>query len=225
MSHMYTNQWNNSKYIYPFANCLSIQETFSLTWQDIFIISVLQGKKNGTYLEIGAHWPDNGNNTYLMSKHLNWSGVSIDFEHQYEIYWKNLRPNNKFLCADALNIDYDSLIQENYKSTTIDYLQLDIEPNHNTLAALKRIPLEKYRFAVITFETDLYTGENGIRVREESRSLLKNYGYELIIGDVLHHGSPYEDWYVDLNLVNKLVALDIKRNAEISQNPCELLLR
>ena len=224
MSNMYTNQWNNSRYRYPFPNCLSMQETYSLTWQDTFVSTVTKGKKNGAYLEIGAQWPDNGNNTYLMSKHLNWNGLSIELLDQYKDNWRQLRPNNKFLAHDALTLDYTRLLAENYNNNVIDYLQLDIEPSDNTLTALKNLPLEKYRFAVITFETDLYQGGSGPKVREESRNLLQKHGYELIISDVLHHGSPYEDWYVDLNLVDKLVALDIKKQAKYNQNPNDLLL-
>ena len=36
----------------------------------------------------------------------------------------------------------------------IDYLSLDIDPSEATLAALKKLPLDDYRFSVITYETE-----------------------------------------------------------------------
>lgn len=221
---MYFNQWNNSKFRYPFAGCLSVSETFSYTWQDIFVLSLLKGKKNGTYLEIGAYYPNYANNTYLLAKDFNWNGVSIDIETEFESHWKNLRPNNTFLCCDALTADYDKILSENYSSNNIDYLQLDIEPSDKTLAALKRIPLDKYRFKVITFETDLYAGGPGPAVREESRQILQQHGYELIFGDVWADGNPYEDWWVDLNQVDRYVALDIQEKSKHTKAPIEVLI-
>lgn len=49
-------------------------------------------------------------------------------------------------------------------------------------------------------------------------------GYELIIGDVTIDHKPYEDWWVDPNLVDKFIALDIQRHSAFSQNPFDLLL-
>ena len=47
--------------------------------QDLFVIAMTQGKKNGTYLEIGCGWPSGGGtNTYALEKTFGWSGVSID---------------------------------------------------------------------------------------------------------------------------------------------------
>ncbi|MCK6371030.1 MAG: hypothetical protein L6Q83_06820, partial [Gammaproteobacteria bacterium] len=84
----------------------------------------------------------------------------------------------------------------------LDYLQLDIDPSINTLAVLKRLPLETWRFSVITFETDAYTGD--MRARDESRQILAAHGYVPVARDVCvlfppvsPQPIPFEDWWVD----------------------------
>lgn len=216
------NQWRTDvKFRYPFDECETITETHSQAYQDIFVLTVLSGKKNSEYFEIGCNVPDYTNNTYLLAKNFGWNGTSIDFLHHLAPDWKKLRPNNKFLCCNALTANYSSIIGE---PRTIDYLQLDIEPCDNTYTALMNIPHDKYRFSVISFETDFYTGGNAANVRQKSRNLLTSLGYTLIIPDVIVDDvNPYEDWWVDLNLVNKDVALSIKEMSTKTQKPFELL--
>jgi hypothetical protein len=215
-------QWDHeAKFRYAFAGCESITETHSQAYQDIFALTMFNGKRNGEYFEIGANVPDYTNNTYLLSKNFDWNGTSIDFIGGLDSHWRIVRPQNRFVQCDALTANYEELIGS---SRAIDYLQLDIEPCTNTLTALKRIPHDKYRFGFISFETDLYTGGQAPQVREESRQYLTNLGYTLIIPDVIvDNTNPYEDWWVDLDLVNRDVALSIKEMAKQTQKPFELL--
>lgn len=46
--------------------------------QDIFVLAMLQGKRNGRFLDVGAGHPYFMSNTYLLEKEFNWSGVCID---------------------------------------------------------------------------------------------------------------------------------------------------
>jgi hypothetical protein len=168
----------------------------------MFVLSVLNGKKEGTFLEIGAYDPHNLSNTYLLEKNYNWKGVSIDINPVNYDGFLN-RKNTKLIVDNALNINYQDLITDNNLPNRIDYLQIDIEPQNQTLECLKLIPLDKFRFSVITFETDLYDPsvdkEESLKNREESRQILKSYGYELIVGNICNVSTndPFEDWYVD----------------------------
>lgn len=211
---------------YPFDSSEQIHTSYSQVLQDIFVLSVLNGKRQGRYFEIGAGNPDFLSNTKLLTSSYDWSGVSIDCVEEYRVSWGNQRRNDKFILCDALTVDYNEMFDSNFDGqTTIDYLQCDIEPSVNTLAALKMLPHDRYRFRVITFETDLYTGGKAFSVREESRAFLSNLGYEMIVGDVIvGHSNPFEDWWVDLSLVDRNVALSIKENAQRTQRPVELLL-
>jgi len=218
------NRWQSGiKFKYPFEGCEKISETHSQAYQDIFVLTLLNGKRNGEYFEIGCNLPDYTNNTYLLAKEFDWNGTSIDFLGNLELEWKKLRPKNRFVICDALTVNYEELIG---KSRTIDYLQLDIEPCMNTLSALTRIPHNLYRFAVISFETDVYLGQNGPYVREKSREFLSNLGYTLIIPDVIvDETNPYEDWWVDLNLVDSSIALSIQTESKTTTHPFKLLLK
>lgn len=62
--------------------------------QDLFVMAMTQGKRQGTWLEIGCGWPICSNNTYLLEKRLGWTGISIDAQKMdddivtpYEEYW------------------------------------------------------------------------------------------------------------------------------------------
>lgn len=214
---------NNFKYPFKGSDSLSVSDFKSQAGQDLFVLSVLAGKTNGSYLEIGCNVPESYNNTFVLAKHFNWNGVSIDFLPELKAQWDEVRPNNKFLFTDALTLDYSTVIND----PIIDYLQVDIEPSTHTFQALKKIPHDKYRFRVITFETDYYTGGDSIMVREESRKFLTDLGYTLIVGDVLvAYGGlhPFEDWYVDMNLVDQNIAKSIQNDAKFTQNPAQLLL-
>ena len=89
---------------------------------------------------------------------------------------------------------------------TIDYLQIDCEPAENTFTALKKIPFDEYKFAVITFEHDYYKevldGVTDKKVRERSREFLISKGYILVAGDIApDYINSYEDWWVHPELV------------------------
>ena len=61
---------------------------------------------------------------------------------------------------------------------------------------LKKIPFDKFRFAVITFEHDRYA-EVDSNVRDEARKLLKSRGYHLVVANISPDDwRPYEDWWV-----------------------------
>jgi len=162
--------------------------------QDLFVLSVLDKKQNGTYLEIGSAYPILDNNTYLLESEFGWKGISIDFNQNFVNEFNSIR-KNKCTCADATMIDYDSLITNYYPSTHIDYLQLDIDPPNNTFKVLQNINFQKYSFSVITYEHDFYAG--GVAEREESRKILEGYGYTMVLADVMHNGLVFEDWYIN----------------------------
>jgi hypothetical protein len=96
---------------------------------------------------------------------------------------------------------------------SFDYLQIDLEVNNGvTLKTLQKLDndiFDTYKFATITFEHDIYTG-NYFDTREKSRDIFKKRGYICVFEDVNGGGLPYEDWYVhpdlvDMNYVNILI--------------------
>ena len=150
--------------------------------QDFFVLSMLNKKRAGTYLEIGGAHPIIDSNTYLLESSFGWTGLSLEWSGDLSSLWQGVRVN-KCICADATLVEYDELIQENLGNTHIDYLQLDIDPPKNTFKALLRINFFKYSFSVITYEHDLYNGGEFERIA--SRKILESFGYKRVVSDVM----------------------------------------
>ena len=193
---------------HQFVGAEEIAEHYSHSWQDLFVLTMLDGKRNGTYLEIGANDPIHINNTYLLEQ-FGYSGISIDINQ--DLNWASKRLKSKYIVADATAINYNELLKDMPKQ--IDYLQIDIDPEQATLEALQKLPHDKYRFSVITYETDAYKGN--LTIRDASRELFKSLGYKMIVKNVgtkedksWSYGPwvSYEDWYVDPNVINQSIS-------------------
>ena len=193
---------SNHQYLrYKFPGSENIERNYAQVYQDMFTLSVLGGKRNGTFLEIGAAGPYHGNNTALLEQDFGWTGVSIDYQQKFVDEYKQARPTTIY-CIDALNTDYDKFLAENFESYTIDYLQLDIEPARHTYSVLLKLPFEKYKFGVITYEHDHYVDVTK-ECRRKSREYLKSKGYTLVVSDISPDGeSTFEDWWVHPDLVD-----------------------
>lgn len=198
-----------------FEDASSIKQNYSQCYQDMFVLTMLNGKKFGRYLEIGCADPFFGNNTALLEKHFNWTGISIDYNQTETDKWPNQRntTHNRVICADATKVDYAQLLEG---TKDWDYLQLDCDPPMVTYNTLLRIPFEKHRFAVVTFEHDYYTDEDS-DVRKKSRKYLESHGYELVVDNISPNNyNPFEDWWVHPDLVDRSI---IEKMKNISEKP------
>ena len=168
--------------------------------QDRFAVAVLDGKKNGTYVEVGGYLPIEWNNTFMLEKEFGWTGISLELFEKFSSQWNGLRSNPCITC-DATTIDLNSLIEENNLPKVIDFLQLDIDPAASTFKVLENIDFDKHSFRIITFEHDVYRGEDTIEIRNKSREILQGHGYTLLIPDVSHGDLKFEDWYIKEDLM------------------------
>ena len=185
---------------YKFPGAAGIENNWSQSFQDMFVLTMLDGKKNGVYVEVGADQPRVISNTYLLEKEFDWMGVSFELDGDKVSYYNTIR-RNPCICADATEFDYKFLFDQRNYPKQIDYLQLDIDPAEGTLAALKKLPLDDYRFSVITYETDVYS--SGADIQDEQIEILESYGYQLVSKNVKCEGNPYEDWWVDPAIVSE----------------------
>lgn len=199
----YDIKYHFEKFKCKFPDQQSIPISPSQAWQDLFVLTMLDGKKNGSYVEIGANHPENGSNTFTLNRYFNFNGLSIDIEN-FSSHWDSKRPQCNFVCADATTIDYTELFNKSNVSTRTDYLQIDVDPPEVSLQVLKLLPLNTHRFSIITFETDVWQGDTS--VTEESRQILKSHGYQLVVKNVACCNKdtdgkliwyPFEDWWVD----------------------------
>ena len=177
-----------------FTGAEDVENNWSQSMQDMFVLSMLDGKKNGVYVEVGADQPRVISNTYLLETEFDWAGVSFELDGDKVSFFNTMR-RNKCICDDATEFDYKYLFEERKYPKQIDYLQLDIDPAEGTLAALKKMPLDDYRFSVITYETDVYS--SGADIQDEQIHILESKGYQLVAKNVKCEGNPYEDWWVD----------------------------
>ena len=191
--------------IYKFKGYEKINKNFSQCLQDIFVLTMLDGKTNGTYLEIGSSDPYIGNNTALL-ENLGWTGISIEIDNDLCRLFNDKR-KNKCINIDALDYDYDSL------TGVIDYLQLDCDPPEVTYEILTKLNFNTCEYRVITYEHDYYADDTKL-YRDKSREFLKSKGYILILGNVAPNDTDnFEDWWVnpkfiDPNIVNKIIQKD-----------------
>lgn len=119
--------------------------------------------------------------------------------------WKTARSRTNFFQTDALTFDYSGI------PSYCDYLQIDIASSTDNLKMLN-VVLKFCRFGVITFEHDAWDhSHKSACVRLESRKILQEHGYEMVINDVTvppGHGTGignepinFEDWWVDPNII------------------------
>jgi len=201
-------------FAFPFPNIEFIERNYSQTYQDMFALYMAQGKRNGTYVEIGSADPEYGSNTKLLESVFNWKGVGIEILQEEALKHDDLR-NNPVICKNALEIDYTKLLTRKAKEFNndgyFDYLQVDCEPPSVSFEILKMIPFDKFKFGVVTFEHDYYA-DLGKNIRSESREYMLSKGYILAIGNVsMNDDCSYEDWWVHpLYATNKI--LDIIKN-------------
>jgi hypothetical protein len=200
--------------------------------QDLFVISILQNKNNGYFLEIGSNHPIAGNNTYMLEKEYGWKGLMIEYDSSFEQLYKDLRPNSIYRIGDARLVDYRGILDTNEFPCNLDYLQIDLDVDNkstlDTLMLLDNTCFDKYKFATITFEHDIYTG-NYFNTREISREIFQKRGYELVFPDVTvffeGRHCPFEDWYVHPDLVDMDYVNKIRSNVGLKVEEIQSKLR
>jgi hypothetical protein len=219
-NHLTYNISSYDKLKFKFNGSQLVEGNYSQVMQDMFILTMLNGKKNGTYLEIGSGHAFNGSNTALLDKVFNWKGVSIDYNMEYVESYKER--NTIHIVKDATLIDYSNLLSKHNFSDQIDYLQLDCDPPNITNAILEKIPFDKYKFAVITYEHDYYA--DGSEYRDKSRKLLISKGYELVVDNVAPDRlCSFEDWWVHPDLVDRKIIDNFKIISSKPKKPTDFM--
>ena len=177
--------------------------TVSQSLQDVFVQCMTGDLDLPHYLELGSSYPIRISNTFVLEHFRNWRGISVELDPELVALFRSVR-SNTCLQADATRVLYEDQLASAGFPQDIGYLSVDIDPSFQSLASLLAIPFETRRFAVITFEHDLY--RSGGRVRAIQRDFLREHGYTLVVGDVKYMGRyAYEDWWVHPDLVSREV--------------------
>jgi hypothetical protein len=194
--------------------------SYSQAAQDLFVEAATNYKQDGYFLEIGSNHPIDHNNTYLLENKYNWKGLMVEYDKSFGPLYEIHRPNSMYILEDARTVNYRSFLDSHSFPVNIDYLQIDLDVDNkstlDTFALLNDTVFDKYKFATITFEHDIYTG-NFFDTQKITRQILLERGYVLVFPNVsvLWQGShkPFEDWYVhpdlvDMSYINRLITSD-----------------
>ena len=171
-----------------------------------FVLDINRHKRDGYYVELGSADPIEGNNTYELEKEYGWKGVSFDLDEGQSKKFNEVRANPS-LMEDATKFDYRKYFEENNFPLRIDYLQVDIDSGYlpngrpmgnpaQSLLGLIALPLNVYRFNVITFEHDASNYYKLNSVRDAPREILDSPGYSLV------KRFHYEDWRIDSEVMD-----------------------
>jgi len=173
--------------------------------QEEFVLDLLEDKKGGYYVELGAFHSKNGSNTNILENKFDWKGVSFEIKEELR---KEFNENRSNPCmGDALDFNYISYFEENSFPKQIDYLQIDIDSGYKldgrpdgsaytSLHGLLAVPLNSYRFTVITFEHDSNMYWRNNVMRDVQREILDSLGYSLVVR------TESEDWWVDPSVID-----------------------
>lgn len=171
--------------------------------QDEFCANLLKFKRGGYYLDIGSCSSVGSNNSYFFES-LGWKGVCIEINSMFNDSYKTRAC--KYLNEDALEVDYEKVFKEENFPNSIDYLSLDVD--EACLGVLRKLPLDKYRFKVITIEHDSHV--YGDLYKAPQREILKSKGYHLLCEDVLNQSGrnigqehAWEDWWISPEYFDK----------------------
>lgn len=176
-------------------------KSYSQCAQDKFVYAILGGKKDGTFLDVGAHDGVKHSNT-LGLEELGWRGLLIDIQNIPGMF---KRKSDAHVC-DAVIADWAALFKVYFPGRTeIDYLSLDVDDA--TTETLRKLLAQPMRYRVITIETDLYRLGTGPATAQ--REILALNGYELMCRNVCvgagewGAGGPFEDWHVCHDLMTR----------------------
>ena len=172
-------------------------------FQDEWVRDTFNGKRDGTFADIGAGDPFVFSNTAMLQRDYGWRGILCDNSTAGALL--HHRPSAFITDADATQVDFGEDISHRLGTTNVDFLSLDLEPATVTLTVLAQLPLSEVRFALACIEHDYY--RFGSSIRTAMRAIMLSHGYLPVAYDVgLVHGVlgnlSIEDWWAHPNLID-----------------------
>ena len=147
--------------------------------QDRIVLALLNGKRFGTFVDIGCGTPIINSNTFLLETEYGWSGIAVDCAPQRDGWCWEDRRASRYIVADAMTLDYARLFEEEFADREIDFLSLDLEPPAITHQLLFALPWQRWRPHVIAYEADAYRDPEAAAREQEAAAFLRSMGYSL----------------------------------------------
>jgi FkbM family methyltransferase len=197
---------------------------YSQSNQDKWVVEFLNFKKNGYFIELGAYDGIQTSNTYYMEKNLDWDGICVEAN---PFFFQKLKVNRKSKNINVALNDYvgecyftddrisksgfkvpcntlDNILKETNCPKDIDYMSIDIEGYEYIV--LKNFNFNNWNIGLITVEHNLYC--DGDERKKLLYELLTKNGFTRVVDDApcldtnpLYFNKPYEDWYINNNLL------------------------
>jgi FkbM family methyltransferase len=198
---------------------------YSQSDQDKWVLEILENKRNGFFVDVGAYDGIQTSNTYTLEKEFDWNGICVeanpevfakllkgrscmcvnmavlDFKGECEFGSSeiNQAPFNKIPC-DTLN----NILADNNCPSEIDYLSIDVEGCEYDI--FKCFDFTQYEIKCMTVEHNLYL--DGDYNKNRIFELLSNNGFDRVVEDApcldpcpAWYMKPYEDWYVNKKFI------------------------
>ena len=192
-----------SNYKFKFEGIEKVERNYSRHYQDMFVLSVLNGKTNGTFIEIGSGDPYKFNNTALLEDTFDWTGISIDNNERF-CYQHSRKRKSQILNADVVHLDFDMFFKMNCVERHTDFLRINAEGA--TVAALQKIPFDKHEFFVVQIQHNACWWGN--EIKDFTRDWLQKIGYVLAVPDVaVNEKDNYEDWWLHPQIADRKTAM------------------
>ena len=163
---------------------------YSQAGQDIWVAKKFEYKKNGYFLEVGAYDGIQTSNTYFLEKELGWSGICIEANPSV---FNSLALNRKSLNLNVAVSNYQGV-------------GMFLDDSISTDGRGVNVDFSKWHINCMTVEHNLYV--DGPTEKEKIFQLLSNKGFIREVEDApcldynpLYYMKPFEDWYVNKNLI------------------------
>jgi tetratricopeptide (TPR) repeat protein len=193
----YRKQKHLELFKFPFDGIEIIEKNHSKHFQDMFVLALLNGKKNGYYVEFGSGLPYEASNTALLETKFDWKGLSFDRSTQMCERFARER-TNPVLNIDVTTEDIKTIFEKNMTPDWIDYLQIDCDDD--SIKVLSKIPFDDYQFGIIHYEHDKY--RLGDTPKQASKRFLESKDYILVANNIaVDETNAYEDWWVHRSLL------------------------
>jgi hypothetical protein len=174
----------------------------ALTAKEKFVLDITKNKQDGFYLELGGSHSTENSNTYNLETYNSWKGLALEIVPKLQEEYSANR-KNPCLLEDAMKFNYLDYFEKNDVPKQIDFLSVNIDTGYNdntgrllgnpaqSLLGLIALPLNSYRFTVITFEHEALQDYKNGSIRDAQREILNALGYSLVVR------TWAEDWWVD----------------------------
>lgn len=171
--------------------------SYSQAGQDLWVNAMLEGKRNGFYLDIGCNHPVAINNTWAFEQ-MGWDGILVDILPGCEVR------KGRFFRCDSAHPTPELINAYASMPPIVDFLSLDVDDS--TWAAFNTLPWSTHQFRVACVEHDTYC--RGPETRDKIRTRIFQMGYTIVGMDVCvrfpNESSPlgsFEDWIAHPDLV------------------------